>query len=778
MAVLKKLPYRPMVIVWLLFLLIFPFWFRWKYQLANQAMNAFDDGEQIELKGILYKKEPLDRGYRLYFKHLYISDTSFPGRAVVISETAEFPLQSKLHIFGQVSSFSVAENEGSFDEQKYMLGQGIFLKMNISKVESCVTLKTTLFFESLYLFRESIRIVFENIFPGEEMGLMSAMVLGDKTLMDAEVKELFSAAGISHLLAVSGLHVSIVGMGLYRFFRRRGFLFFTSGILSLCVVFCYGVMTGFSVSTMRAVFMFFVLVLAQIRGEKYDMLSAWCLAFMLVLLWEPLSILNMGFVFSFGAVLGIVLVANPLVGQYESLCKKRFEKTLRFRQGKNYRKSLNEEVTSSVLFALGMQLFTLPVVARIYYQFPVYVVGLNLLFIPLLVIVVGFGLVGGVVGAVAMGMTSMGVSMVAFFAKGLWRLSGKLLFPCHIILYIYEAVSDFSLKLPGSQIVTGYPSVVKLVFYYAVLILCIWLKLKSPKNCKRNLKVFFLKYNVVTLMLAVILSIHLPKSFEMDMLSVGQGDGIFIRSRENVIFMIDGGSSSKNQIGKYILTPFLHYQGVKRIDYWMLSHMDSDHISGCMELLQEGFPVSCLIFPETVLVEEDETAKEHYETLLNLCEKNHTTVRYAKRGDTFGTKTLGFTVLAPDNHSGFSGTNENSMVIKMSYEEFDVVFTGDIGSEQEEWLLSQFREDDTFKDIEILKSAHHGSKNSNSSKWLSELHPDLCLISAGKNNSYGHPSRETLERMNELDLEYLCTIDCGQISVKFEKGQIKYKKMY
>ena len=264
----------------------------------------------------------------------------------------------------------------------------------------------------------------------------------------------------------------------------------------------------------------------------------------------------------------------------------------------------------------------------------------------------------------------------------------------------------------------------------------------------------------------------------MDMLSVGQGDGIFIRSRENVIFMIDGGSSSKNQIGKYILTPFLHYQGVKRIDYWMLSHMDSDHISGCMELLQEGFPVSCLIFPETVLVEEDETAKEHYETLLNLCEKNHTTVRYAKRGDTFGTKTLGFTVLAPDNHSGFSGTNENSMVIKMSYEEFDVVFTGDIGSEQEEWLLSQFREDDTFKDIEILKSAHHGSKNSNSSKWLSELHPDLCLISAGKNNSYGHPSRETLERMNELDLEYLCTIDCGQISVKFEKGQIKYKKMY
>nr|MCR4674693.1 MBL fold metallo-hydrolase [Lachnospiraceae bacterium] len=314
---------------------------------------------------------------------------------------------------------------------------------------------------------------------------------------------------------------------------------------------------------------------------------------------------------------------------------------------------------------------------------------------------------------------------------------------------------------------TPYPVIIFPGFYYFFLLLFVW---------KTYIKDIFFKeerikkpgkiitgYGVVGILCFCLFVLHLPKPFEIDMLSVGQGDGIFIRSKENVIFMIDGGSTSMKEVGKYVLEPFLLYQGVNRIDYWMLSHMDTDHISGCMELLEEGFPVSYVILPKSVIDENEKEPKEHYEKILQLCKNNDTEVLYIQKGERFGTTSIEFLCLGPNYPSKFLGTNENSMILKLSYGKFNVIFTGDMGSEQEKVVLEEWK---NIGKIEVLKAAHHGSKNSNCIEWLQTLSPSLSIISAGKDNLYGHPSWETLNRMDELDISYLCTIEQGQIKIR------------
>lgn len=745
MGIFSKMPHRPMLFIFFPFLLLFPFLFAFREHTLTKASEQFFDGEEVYIYGTLYKKEVKSDSVNLYLKNLYYQKESIPGRLVISYDSDEIPIYSKVYICTTVKRFLPAENNGGFDEKVYYNSLGILFRGVNAEVIEFRASNSLAILEKLYQLKKDMMACYDTYLPGEESGLLTSLCLGDKAYLDEEAKTLFRDAGLSHILAVSGLHVSIVGMALFRFLKRMGFGYVLSGIFSALTVLLYGSMVGFTNSSLRAVFMFFVLMLSMSLGEAYDMVSSWMVAFITVLCMEPLAVLNSGFVFSFGAVLGIFLVANPLVKEYEELCKERFKKTLRYRRGKNYRKRLKEKVLSAVLFSLGIQLFTLPIVAFYYYEIPIYVVGLNLILIPLLTVLIGGGLLGG------MGMVLVG--------------RGKsILFVCHVILYFYEYASDQSLKLPVARLVVGKPSVLKIILYYAILFtLVYWKKLYANVKMKKWLA----RVCCVSFLLLFVLCFKGPSSTDIFMISVGQGDGICVTAKEGVVYMIDGGSTSKKNIGKYILKPFLSYHGISKVDVWMISHLDSDHISGLLELLEDGYRIETVVLTESVKNLTEETAKEHYQTILDLCEENGTDIRYVQTGDAFGTNSLSFVCLSPDK-SEYEGTNENSMVLKMSYGDFDMLFTGDIGSDQEMDIINESA--DALQDVEVLKSAHHGSKNSNSEEWLSKISPTLTIFSAGKNNRYGHPSKETLERMKNLGLSYLSTIESGQISLRINRN--------
>ena len=741
--------------------------------------------DELIFEGKLYKKEVKNERTIYYLKHVRTADGSI-GR-IVYYPNEEVAIGAWIHAKGTVLAMHTAENEGGFDEQAYYRSLGIAAKIaeeeRYRADEPAVSVG-----EGLYRLRERMRQVYERSLYGEEAGLLAMMAIGSRTAVDDSAKELFSEAGLSHIFAISGLHISIVGMGIFLLLRKRGCPIGVSAMISIAAVLLYAQMVGASVSTVRAVGMFAVLLLANLSGQAYDSLSALALMAVTVLAENPLAAGQASFVFSFGAVAGLVLIASPAAKIYEKYCELKWEQTHRKGKGRRWRIRIHERLLSALIWGAALQMATIPLAAYYFYMVPVYVLFLNLVLLPCMGILLGLGLVGGLAGCV------------------LPRVGAALLFPCHFLLYYYEWMATMSLKLPFARWTVGKPAVWRILIYYMILYFLVYLlrqwseriqeehrqaaRRVSGRIAHQRVRLGGRKRMMQTVLVCGSLLLFLQwrsRQFEVVMLSVGQGDGIFVDSGLGERYFIDGGSTSQEALGKYTLLPFLRCRGIGRMDVWFLTHTDLDHISGFMELLESGYRVQTLVLAESI----EQTAK--YEEILQLCKKYNVDIKYTKpkekvvcEGGLLRKRTLAWECLAPEVPPQFSGPNENSLVLHLRYWEgeqagkkvFDGIFTGDIGEEQERALLDgqygkRLAELGERQELELLKSAHHGSNGSNCAEWLAALQPQLTIISAGKNNRYGHPGKEAVARMDELDLAYLCTIECGEIQIGWTKGRMR-----
>ena len=286
--------------------------------------------------------------------------------------------------------------------------------------------------------------------------------------------------------------------------------------------------------------------------------------------------------------------------------------------------------------------------------------------------------------------------------------------------------------------------------------------------------------------LIVLVTFPVSGHFELDILDVGQGDGIFLRTEEEHTIFVDGGSTSEKQVGTYRVLPFLKYKGVRQIDFWLVSHTDEDHISGLREALKAGYEIERLVFSEYIVRDEA------YEELCDLAEENGTQILYVTAGDTLHLGNARIHVLYPKAESNMSfvarGNNaaftvrqnsaldKNSTSLVFLYEEegFLALFTGDIGSEQEQEVLDAVESlvaQKVISDVEVdvYKVAHHGSKYSNSEEFLRVLMPEISVISCAERNRYGHPHAETLERLDEVGCKVFRTDRIGQIRITMDK---------
>ena len=774
--------------VWFIFVLVSVFFFG-AFR-THEVISRFDEYElitpdsRILFEGEIYKKE-LKNEKVCYYLQKVRSRQGRIDRLVLMAKDDDMPIGSWMAGRGSVIKMRRAENEGGFDEYRYYRSLGIGLKCSM---EQCLYLERPVFAwkEYLYCLRQRVNDVYGICLPGEESGLMAMMVLGEKSGMDEQAKEMFSSVGLSHIFAISGLHISVIGMGIYRLLRKRKLSFLLSGCISAIIVTGYAYMSGMAVSAIRAVGMFLILLVGQILGEAYDTLSALGIMALIILAGNPLAIEQAAFVFSFTAVIAMVTVTQSFVNAYREVCRIRWEQKHRHNKGRRWKIRFRERLVSALLFGAVLQASTLPVVAYYFYCIPSYVVVLNLFLIPLMGILLGFGIVGGFVGSVVL-------------------FPGQcLLMPCHILLYYFESMADVFLHLPYSQWIIGRPHIWQITLYYLCLffltaMLRKWMDSIVEKHemakertsiRRKHQREHYRGKRVTVVMLAGFLFLFAfisgsqQNEFEIVTLSVGQGDGLFVDSGMGERFFIDGGSSSENELAKYTLLPFLKSRGIGHIDVWFLTHMDMDHVSGFIEILEKGYRVKTLVLAKAL------EKTERYHEICRLCQRNHIKIEYVKPGDSLICESgwrkqnyLKWTVLAPESPSPFSGANENSLVLWLRYRDgkegdcFDGIFTGDIAIEQEEAILQggTGREWTNMlgKDqIDFLKAAHHGSNGSNGSAWLETISPAITVISAGEKNRYGHPGKEAVERMDVLGLEHLCTIDCGQISVKWKRGRI------
>ena len=619
-----------------------------------------------------------------------------------------------------------ATNPGEFDYALYLKGMGVKSEEEREKTgEPPVAV--------LGRARAYFGAVLDENLSAHDAGIYRAMLLGDKAQMDDGVKDLYQTSGISHLLAVSGLHISLIGMGLYGLLKKRLRL---SENVSMAVAavstFLYVCLTGASASAVRAGIMLIINLLSRKMRRSYDLLTALSTAFILLLLKEPYVVFLSGTRLSFGAMAGIFFGNEVTLSLYvPGILKKR------------------SALLSALISDLCVTLFSLPVTVSNYYFFPPYSVILNLMVIPLMTAVMVSGLL-----------------VLLFGLFGLRVLLVPAAMPGHAVLSLYEWFCRKAEALPYSRIVTGKPETAGILMYYAVFLICFLIltgelsvrkdpKEESRKLCrKRDLKRILLSL-LVPVSILFLRSRGTEESY-VEMLDVGQGDCFHIHEGEMDI-LVDGGSSGYDKVGENVIEPYLMSRGIRDLDLVIVSHADTDHTNGIRYLLTEG-----KVETGTLLLPRMAEADEKYD---DLKAGSYRSLQYLKAGDVIRAGKATLTCLyAGEGPAALSDTNRQSDVILLEQGTFSMLFTGDMTKADERLLLSSGY-GKRIRDIDVLKVAHHGSKTASGETFLDRAGPAVALLSYRQGNRYGHPHKETTEALLEAGAQLLKTPETGAVKI-------------
>lgn len=670
-----------------------------KYKVINKIQE-----EKITFSGVIVEKEIRKKEIKYIVKTDKIQEKRLKARIVLKMNASQKLIPGQyIEGYGCRELFRKSTNPGGFDEKSYQLGKGNMLLL--SNIEILRMKNSSLIYEILYKLRLYFTNQYDKLLGEQNASLASAMVLGDKTNLQPEIKELYQRNGIAHLIAISGLHIAMIGGTLYHFIRRVFGSYAFAAFLGSIFIILYGIMTGGTGATLRAVIMLSIAIFADVFGRKYDMLTGIAFALFFMLIDNPFQIAQVGFLLSYAAVLGIAII--------QPVWKYVFPKIPRCADG----------LTVSV----SVQLILTPILLYFFYEIPIYGVVLNIVVIPLMSILLAILLL-------ALGISIFSIDIAFFIAKG-----------AEYIFKIYELLCSFSEELPFHTICLGRPSWIWIILYYILLASLIYFLYKKRLE-------FVMIHFVVFFFL--LLSLFYSNQLKICMFDVGQGDSIYIQTTHKSHILIDAGSTTKTFIGKYILRNGLKYYGCNHIDYAIVTHLDKDHFSGIMELLDHSYiKIEKLVLPaiqnpDSFYLKLEEKAK------LRGCK-----VYYMKKGDSFLVDDVQFWCLNPEKNI-YSNKNQGSIVLHMQYKEFDALFTGDIDADIEKENI-----DDFSKNIEFLKVAHHGSKSSSCELFLEQVSPKIAGISVGEGNGYGHPSKEVLRNLKRYCKKIYLTKDNGAITI-------------
>lgn len=713
--------------------------------------------EQIEahpgsmICGEVEQYENTEFSQSVYLKKTYLiyqsKKFSIENVRVFLKKEEDLKPGMKILVKGTLKRVEEPANPGGFDSQHYYACRHIYYFM-----KNAVVRKKT---ESYSGYRQLLLHVKEKCrqiltaAAGEDAPLFCAMVLGDKQDLEPEMRMRYQLAGIVHILAISGLHISILGMGLYNLLKKIGLGIWPAGIFSLGVMLQYGIMTGGSVSTMRAVTMFLIAMGARITGRIYDMMTALSVTAMMILLESPAYLLDSGFLLSFGCVLGIGVAA-------EKICALA---------------GAEKKWTKALVSSMALQLVTLPVMLKFFGEVSLAGFFLNLLVLPS----VGFVLIGGM-AALLLGIFCIPAAKLAIL-------------PARGLLLFYEYLCSLAGKLRWSTWIGGEPEIWQILVYYGILITVLFIgqyvkiqirkeKESSQRKERSGEQEKAVRWKLCTLRMAagalltagiLVLGFHPSGKLKVTCLDVGQGDGILVETPDNHHFLIDGGSSSQSDLGRYCLLPALKSQGISYLDGLFISHTDKDHISGAKELLEYMGNGLTTIRAGYLVLPSWAEKPEAWEELSDAAQKAGIKIVTGKKGDELHCGLVSFSILWPEKNATGKDVNEEAMVMELSFGEFQMLFTGDIGADTEKKLLAS----GILKDVDCLKVGHHGSRYSTTEAFLEKIKPELAIISCSSTNTYGHPSPETVERLEAAGSQVEYTMKNGAITVETDGKKLK-----
>jgi len=759
---------------------------KWKLLLSACIVDTALEKKNSSLKN----EEKYQKRNDLHFQKLIL----YLPKESTGESSMPLPLPGQIcSVKGHFLELSPATNEGEFSLPSYYKGEGISGVFQAKTIE-LVRGESSPFAKELFTLKQSLGNRIDALFPEETAGFLKSLFLGERSGITLSEKSLYQSAGISHILAISGLHLSLLGGFFYRLLRKIKLSSLLSSLITSFFLFSYFLFTGSSHSAFRALFMLFLRFAAIQLGKGKDLLSQLSFALLFLLWLNPLSLYSIGMQCSFFTLFVFFLleerpgkaVRKKKEKALSKICKKH---TLGFSKHPSLLlkfpaylsklipcllSTLPHRLQGSFLFYLAM----LPLFSLTQFSFPLYAPLLNLLLLPLLPF---FFLLGAV---------SIFLSYLPeqdFLLLRLLSFSSRFLL--NLLFQIFHLFMEKSLALPFSQILLGKMQALSVMFYFLFLYLLF----------------FFPKAKSLSLLLSLgfLLSLPLylprpPKELEIAALDVGQGDGFVLR-KGALVFTIDNGSTSKNLFPEQIFFPYCKAKRIQHIDYALLTHCDRDHIIGIQALLEKNPSISLshLILPASALQDH------RYDLLKRLAYNHGADVSYWQKGDELVFSEQGICLSAkktawaenpstskkrgpdtkghqlhircfyPNDASYMEEANAHSIGCLLEYGHFRMLFTGDMPKEAEEALLENCREAEASPIVDVLKLAHHGSKTSSCPSFLSETQAKFALFSYGKKNRYGHPHKSTVENCKKYRLFPLETAKLGEILIKTNGEQFE-----
>lgn len=744
------------------------------YNRIDRNIDSFNNKSQIITAEIENFGKSKNSNY-IVIKNVNASDKYLYRSMCYYKEEYDFKIGNKIKINGYVNKYSIPMNEGEFNSHNYYRSINISNMIYAKEIE-LVDNNYNKVLQKIYDIKMLIKNQIYRIFNNRNAGLFTAMLLGDKSGIELDQKKLFSENGIAHIIAISGLHLSILGLALFELLRKKLSVNVSATIVSIFILF-YAIFIDASIVTLRAISMLYIRFLSLVIKRTYDSNNTLFIVAIISILYNPYLIFNQGFQFSYIAVFSL----NYQYRLYKNKNLKIIDRAKKFLKIKinNYYK-----IPEFIILTL----FLLPITIYNYFSYPTYSILLNLIIIPLMPIVLLFGIIG-------VFLSFINVYLGRFFAGIV-----------HFVFVFYEKLCNGIDKLPYNQITFGRQTIISIIIYYLVLfsihfVLYEYMYYKkynkinilhsyytNINNIKDSYNDFIVKikntfvsyiesiykvlfntisYCLILIICIVIIFFNLSSiknrhiyDMRISSLYIGQGD-CFIIQKNNTYYMMDAGSTSNNRAGEYVLAPHLKSRGINNIDIVFVSHADSDHTNAIIYLLENEYDITI----KNLVMPIQAKTNERYNIIKNVAKNRNVNILYMKTLDKLNIdETTEFICLSPDINDSLANEdiNEQSLVIKFSYNDKSMLFTGDIGK-QTEYKLINNKQVNNYLQSDIFKVCHHGSRKSNDRNFISKINPKIAVISCGINNSYSHPSKNTIKTLNNQKIDIFQTDKEGQI---------------
>ena len=641
------------------------------------------------------------------------------------------------------------QTPGSFDYEGYLARRDIYLSAfvwdagKIKKVELADREGTWLRHRIEHV-RRTVGGFFDEQLSAKSAAILRALIIGDKSRLDPELRDSFTRVGVAHVLAISGLHIGLVATLAYGAWwwllgRSQYVLLMWSvpklaALFTLPVVLLYAGLAGGSVSTLRAVIMVAVFLTALLLDQKEEVFRSLALAALSVSLIWPGAVFDISFQLSFVAVLAILLGLHRFQTWRDNRDKARDGDPSQWRQ------RIRRWAGLYCLITLSATVGTLPLVATYFHTVPLVGFAANLLVVPFL------GSAAVVLGLVATALVflHMGAATLVVWCAGAVVSLG---------VWMVEAIA----VLPFAAVHFVTPTLFELILFYTLCVSLLFFSHFQPPWLRR---VFFSCLFSLVLCdgLYWITQRYFHTELRVSFLDVGQGDAAVIEFPDSHVMVIDGGGfmSQTFDSGRAIVAPFLWQKKIGQVDTLVLSHPNLDHYGG-LEFLAEHFGVTSFWFNA-----DKRSKSQRFKRLMTTLERNGVEIRPLCSGSQDQEiNSVRIQILHPPCSQTGLDTNDASLVLRLSHGEVDILFSGDVETAGERILLSTSAQ----LASEILKVPHHGSRSSSTLPFLEAVSPQVAIASLGHHNRFRFPAPKVVDRYERRGVELLRTDQAGTITV-------------